>query len=88
MGHSVLTLLTFRSKLIAAEGEHKASNAQRHAAEVVMDSPAALKVFIIIPAVKISKTLNTINAENNSTIIQGGMKYFTLWDNCWSNIME
>ena len=48
MGHSVLTLLTFRSKLIAAEGEHKASNAQRHAAEVVMDSPAALQVFIII----------------------------------------
>ena len=37
-----------RAKVIAAEGEHKASRALRHAAEVVMDSPAALQVFIII----------------------------------------
>ena len=37
-----------RAKVIAAEGEHKASRALRHAAEVVMDSPAALQVVIII----------------------------------------
>ena len=34
-----------RAKVIAAEGEHKASRALRHAAEVVMDSPAALQVI-------------------------------------------
>ena len=33
-----------RAKVIAAEGEHKASRALRHAAEVIMDSPAALQV--------------------------------------------
>ena len=32
------------SKVIAAEGEHKASRALRHAAEVIADSPAALQV--------------------------------------------
>ena len=33
-----------RAKVIAAEGEHKASRALRHAAEVIVDSPAALQV--------------------------------------------
>ena len=33
-----------RAKVIAAEGEHKASRALRHAAEVILDSPAALQV--------------------------------------------
>ena len=36
-----------RAKVIAAEGEHKASRALRHAAEVIMDSPAALQVLNI-----------------------------------------
>ena len=38
-----------RAKVIAAEGEHKASRALRHAAEVIMENPAALQVerFII-----------------------------------------
>ena len=31
--------------MIAAEGEHKASRALRHAAEVICDSPAALQVL-------------------------------------------
>ena len=35
-----------RAKVIAAEGEHKASRALRHAAEVIADSPAALQVTI------------------------------------------
>ena len=34
----------FVNKVIAAEGEHKASRALRMAAEVIMDSPAALQV--------------------------------------------
>ena len=33
-----------RAKVIAAEGEHKASRALKHAAEVIADSPAALQV--------------------------------------------
>ena len=36
-----------RAKVIAAEGEHKASRALRHAAEVIRDSPAALQVMIM-----------------------------------------
>ena len=33
-----------RAKVIAAEGEHKASRALKHAAEVIVDNPAALQV--------------------------------------------
>ena len=35
-----------RAKVIAAEGEHKASRALRHAADVISDSPAALQVTL------------------------------------------
>ena len=35
-----------RAKVIAAEGEHKASRALRHAAEVIMENPGALQVNI------------------------------------------
>ena len=35
-------------KVIAAEGEHKASRALRHAADVIADSPAALQVELVI----------------------------------------
>merc|ERR1719154_16554 len=51
-----------RAKVIAAEGEHKASRALRHAADVIMDNPAALQLRSL-------QTLNSISAENNSTII-------------------
>merc|ERR1712037_890691 len=51
-----------RAKVIAAEGEHKASRALRQAAEVIVDSPAALQLRYL-------QTLNSISAENNSTII-------------------
>merc|ERR1719220_169915 len=51
-----------RAKVIAAEGEHKASRALRQAAEVIMDSPAALQLRYL-------QTLSSISAENNSTII-------------------
>ena len=33
-----------RAKVIAAEGEHKASRALRKAADVIVDSPAALQL--------------------------------------------
>merc|ERR1712223_1534747 len=51
-----------RAKVIAAEGEHKASRALKHAAEVIVDSPAALQLRYL-------QTLNSISAENNSTIV-------------------
>ena len=67
-----------RAKVIAAEGEHKASRSLHQAAEVIMDSPAALQVvcidfhFRIIPIIiqlRYLQTLNSISAENNSTVI-------------------
>jgi len=51
-----------RAKVIAAEGEHKASRALRHAADVITDNQAALQLRYL-------QTLNSISAENNSTII-------------------
>ena len=42
-----------RAKVIAAEGEHKASRALKHAAEVITDSPAALQVSISLRKNKI-----------------------------------
>merc|ERR1711892_1058142 len=51
-----------RAKVIAAEGEHKASRSLHQAAEVIMDSPAALQLRYL-------QTLNSISAEHNSTII-------------------
>jgi len=51
-----------RAKVIAAEGEHKASKSLRMAADVIMESPAALQLRYL-------QTLNSIAAENNSTII-------------------
>lgn len=51
-----------RAKVIAAEGEQKASRALREASEVIADSPAALQLRYL-------QTLNTISAEKNSTIV-------------------
>ena len=34
--------------MIAAEGEHKASRALRHAAEVITGNPAALQVWVMV----------------------------------------
>ncbi|KAI5700636.1 hypothetical protein M8J75_001500 [Diaphorina citri] len=51
-----------RAKVIAAEGEHKASRALREASEVISDSPAALQLRYL-------QTLNTISSEKNSTIV-------------------
>ncbi|KAL7633066.1 UNVERIFIED_CONTAM: hypothetical protein RMT77_016642 [Armadillidium vulgare] len=51
-----------RAKVIAAEGEQKASGALKEAADVISTSPAALQLRYL-------QTLSTISAEKNSTII-------------------
>ncbi len=51
-----------RAKVIAAEGEQKASMALRDAAEVINQSPVALQLRYL-------QTLTNISAEKNSTII-------------------
>lgn len=51
-----------RAKVIAAEGEQKASRALKEAADVIALSPASLQLRYL-------QTLNTISAEKNSTII-------------------
>uniref|UniRef100_A0A1I7T791 PHB domain-containing protein n=1 Tax=Caenorhabditis tropicalis TaxID=1561998 RepID=A0A1I7T791_9PELO len=51
-----------RAKVIAAEGEQKASRSLREAASVIAQSPAALQLRYL-------QTLNSVAAEKNSTII-------------------
>ena len=50
-----------RAKVIAAEGEHKASRSLRQAAEIIIESPAALQLRYL-------QTLNSISAENNRQV--------------------
>lgn len=51
-----------RAKVIAAEGEMKASRSLKEAADVMSESPSALQLRYL-------QTLNSIAAEKNSTII-------------------
>ncbi|XP_015509980.1 band 7 protein AGAP004871 isoform X1 [Neodiprion pinetum] len=51
-----------RAKVIAAEGEMRASRALKEASDVISESPAALQLRYL-------QTLNSISAEKNSTII-------------------
>ncbi|XP_044142946.1 stomatin-like [Bufo gargarizans] len=51
-----------RAKVVSAEGEMNASRALKEASMVICESPAALQLRYL-------QTLNTIAAENNSTII-------------------
>ncbi|CAI2737594.1 unnamed protein product [Dicrocoelium dendriticum] len=51
-----------RAKVIAAEGEWKASRALKEAADVLTESPFAVQLRYL-------QTLGTISAEKNSTII-------------------
>ncbi|KPM00227.1 hypothetical protein QR98_0004370 [Sarcoptes scabiei] len=51
-----------RAKVIAAEGEQRASKALKEAAEVMSFNPAALQLRYL-------QTLNSIAAEKNSTIV-------------------
>ena len=57
-----LFLKTARAKVIAAEGEMKASRALKEAADVMAENPAALQLRYL-------QTLNSIAGEKNSTII-------------------
>jgi len=51
-----------RAKVIAAEGEQKASRALREASDVIAKSSSALQLRYL-------QTLNSISAEKNSTVI-------------------
>jgi erythrocyte band 7 integral membrane protein len=51
-----------RAKVIAAEGEQKASMALKEASDIINQSPVALQLRYL-------QTLTTISAEKNSTII-------------------
>ncbi|XP_076346731.1 band 7 protein AGAP004871-like [Tachypleus tridentatus] len=51
-----------RAKVIAAEGEHKASQSLKDAADIISQSSAAIQLRYL-------STLNSIAAEKNSTII-------------------
>ena len=51
-----------RAKVIAAEGEQKASKALKEASDIISESPAALQLRYL-------QTLTSISAEKNSTII-------------------
>ena len=51
-----------RAKVIAAEGEMKASKALKDASDVISDSPSALQLRYL-------QTLTHISAEKNSTIV-------------------
>ena len=50
-----------RAKVIAAEGEQKASRSLKDAADIINESPAALQLRYL-------QTLTNISAEKNSTI--------------------
>ena len=58
-----------RAKVIAAEGEHKASRALRHAAEVITDCPAALQVWNMQTVLTFSDT-RKLSAEISSNFEQ------------------
>merc|ERR1712152_70733 len=51
-----------RAKVIAAEGEQKASKALKEASDIISESPAALQLRYL-------QTLATISSEKNSTIV-------------------
>ena len=51
-----------KAKVIAAEGEQKASRALKEASEIISDSPAALQLRYL-------QTLNSMAAEKNSTVV-------------------
>lgn len=51
-----------RAKVIAAEGEMKASRALKEAADIMSESPASMQLRYL-------QTLNSIASEKNSTIV-------------------
>ena len=61
-----------RAKVIAAEGEHKASRALRHAADVIAESPQALQVHF----------LRMIENSKCSLPTAGNLMYRYFWNRC------
>ena len=61
-----------RAKVVAAEGEEKASIALKAAADIISQSPAALQLRYL-------QTLSNISAEQNSTIIFPVSSFFRAW---------
>lgn len=59
---SCLAAREARAKIIAAEGEQKASRSLKEAADVINESPIALQLRYL-------QTLTHISAEKNSTIV-------------------
>ena len=58
-----------RAKVIAAEGEHKASRSLRLAAEVITDSPAALQVCFYSSEIKhLLKQIENITLRTYSSL--------------------
>ena len=51
-----------KAKVVAAEGEQKASRALKEASAIISESPSALQLRYL-------QTLNNIAAEKNSTVI-------------------
>ena len=51
-----------KAKVIAAEGEQKASYALKRASDIISGNPQAMQLRYL-------QTLNSISAENNSTIV-------------------
>merc|ERR1712080_806829 len=57
-----------RAKVIAAEGEQKASRSLKEASDILSDSPAALQLRYL-------QTLTNISAEKNSTHLPSPDRY-------------
>ena len=56
----IIKLTKASCKVIAAEGEHKASRALRHAAEVIAECPAALQVMAIVMEMVMSLVMSLV----------------------------
>jgi erythrocyte band 7 integral membrane protein len=63
-----------KAKVIAAEGEKKASYALKEAASVINQSPVAIQLRYL-------QTLTTIASERNSTIVSSFCIIFTHFSN-------
>ena len=69
-----------RAKVISAEGEHKASRALRHAAEVIVDSPAALQVchqssLIFLKSITIYSNFSVALSTNSEQYLCRAQQY-------------
>ena len=75
-----------RAKVIAAEGDHKASRALKHAAEVNMKNPAALQVEQDhnkkIPALLLANSEGNLCRKQKHNHLPYSSGYFPQSDDC------